>query len=107
MVVLIQNIIPVHIRDELEELVERDLKGATILSSNPHVDEDGSIILSEIIIRLQDGRELTIEATCESNMVLRLETNIGWRDFNAIDDYGYDDNGLEPWTPDPPEPWDQ
>lgn len=92
---------------ELEKLVEQELRGAIILSSNPCVDDDGEIVFTEFVIRLRDGRNMTIEATDDGNMVLRLETNIGWRNFNAVDDYDYDENGVEPWYPDPPEPWDR
>lgn len=92
---------------KLVDLVERDLEGAKILSSNPHVDEEGEIVFSEFIIRLRDGRDLTIEATEEGNMVLRVETNAGWRNFNAEDDYAGELDEVCRWYPDPPEPWDR
>ena len=91
---------------ELEKLVEQELSGAIILSSNPCVDDDGEIVFTEFVIRLRDGRNMTIEATDDGNMVLRLETNIGWRTFNAIDDYG-EESEVEPWYPDQPDRWDR
>ncbi len=91
----------------LEGHIEKDLWGARIFSATPHVSEDGEIVFSEFIIRLRDGRDMTIEATDDGNMVLRLETNIGWRTFNAIDDFDCDENGAEPWYPDQPDRWDR
>jgi hypothetical protein len=91
---------------EFEKLVEQELRGAIILSSNPCVDDDGEIVFTEFVIRLRDGRNMTIEATDDNNMVLRLETNVGWRTFNAVDDYG-EESEVEPWYPDQPDRWDR
>ena len=52
--------IPNDAREELETYLNEDLRGAIVTTTTSFVDEDGRIYFDEIVLRLEDGREVAI-----------------------------------------------
>ena len=104
--------IPEEARRQLEQLIKEDLRGATVTTTAPYVDEDGRIYFDEITLRRENGREVVVAAGTHSEypvVVLEVNTGSGWRDMSAREDYRDDLAELtaEPWRPDPQEPWER
>ncbi len=96
----------------LEAIIKDDLQRAEILSVSVYVDEDGSIEVEELALRIYGGREVVLAPEMRSKApVIALEINPGdgWRDMTVEEDYSEELEELtaEPWHPDPPEPWDR
>jgi hypothetical protein len=96
----------------LEAIIKDDLQRAEILSVSVYVDEDGSIEVEELALRIYGGREVVLAPEMRSKApVIALEINPGdgWRDMTAEEDYSEELEELtaEPWHPEPPEPWDR
>ena len=70
------------------------------------MDGDGKIILGEIILRLEDGREVAIvpemRGMCPM-LVLEVNTGRGWRNMSVAEDYAEELEELTaaPWRPEP------
>ena len=96
----------------LEAIIKDDLQRAEILSVSVYVDEDGSIEVEELALRIYGGREVVLAPEMRSKApVIALEINPGdgWRDMTVEEDYSEELEELpaEPWPPEPPEPWDR
>jgi len=96
----------------LEAIIKDDLQRAKILSVSVYVDEDGSIEVEELALRIYGGREVVLAPEMRSKApVIALEINPGdgWRDMTVEEDYSEELEELtaEPWHPEPPEPWDR
>jgi hypothetical protein len=96
----------------LEAIIKDDLQRAEILSVSVYVDEDGSIEVEELALRIYGGREVVLAPEMRSKApVIALEINPGdgWRDMTVEEDYSEELEELtaEPWHPEPPEPWDR
>jgi hypothetical protein len=101
--------IPDAAREELETYLNEDLRGAVVTVSAPIVDEDGRIYFDEIALRLENGREVVIEAEMRGKwpmLVLEVNTGRGWRNMSVAEDYADELEELTaaPWRPEPDTP---
>lgn len=104
--------IPADERCTLQAIVEDDLRRADILSASVCVNEDGSIEVEELTLRIYGGREVAISPEMRGRwpvITLEVNTGSGWRDMTVEEDYSEELEELtaEPWHPEPPEPWDR
>jgi hypothetical protein len=82
--------IPVTAQEGLETYLNEDLRRAVVSDSVPVVDDDGKIFLGEIILRLEDGREVAIVPEMRGMYPwLSLEIHDGqdWRGMSVAEDY--------------------
>jgi hypothetical protein len=98
--------IPEAVREVLETYLNEDLRGAIVTDAVPVVDGDGKIILGEIILRLEDGREVAIVPEMRGMYPwLSLEIHDGqdWRNMSVAEDYAEELEELTaaPWHPEP------
>jgi hypothetical protein len=101
--------IPVTAQEGLETYLNEDLRGAVVSDSVPVVDDDGKIFLGEIILRLEDGREVAIVPEMRGMYPwLSLEIHDGqdWRGMTVAEDYADELEELTaaPWRPEPDTP---
>ena len=98
--------IPVTAREVLETYLNEDLRGAIVTDAVPVVDGDGEIILGEITLRLEDGREVAIVPEMRGMCPwLSLEIHDGqdWRNMSVAEDYAEELEELTaaPWHLEP------
>ena len=98
--------IPEAAREGLETYLNEDLRGAVVTVTAPIVDEDGRIYFDEIALRLENGREVVIEAEMRGKwpmLVLEVNTGRGWRNMSVAEDYAeeLDELTAAPWRPEP------
>lgn len=98
--------IPEAAREELETCLNNDLRGAIVTTTTPFVDEDGRIYFDEIVLRLEDGREVAIVPEMRGMCPwLSLEIHDGqdWRNMSVAEDYAEELEELTaaPWRPEP------
>ena len=98
------NPIPEAARSGLEKFLKEDLAGAVVTTTSPYVDEDGRIYFDEIALRLENGREVVIEAEMRGKwpmLVLEVNAGRGWRNMSVAEDYAEELEELtaEPWRP--------
>jgi hypothetical protein len=97
--------IPEAVREVLETYLNEDLRGAIVTDAVPVVDGDGKIILGEIILRLEDGREVAIVPEMRGMYPwLSLEIHDGqdWRNMSVAEDYAEELEDLtRVWRPEP------
>jgi hypothetical protein len=84
-------------RLEMERILEDDLEHATVSSAMVLVEESGRIIINELVLRLDDGRMVTLmplDIPAETAVDLRLDIyddhlpgGHGWREATIDDDY--------------------
>ena len=71
----------------------------------PIVDEDGRIYFDEIALRLENGREVVIEAEMRGKwpmLVLEVNAGRGWRNMSVAEDYADELADLtRVWHPEP------
>ena len=90
----------------LEAIIKDDLQRSEILSVSVYVDEDGSIEVEELALRIYGGREVVLAPEMRSKApVIALEINPGdgWRDMTVEEDYSEELEELTaaPWRPEP------
>ena len=98
--------IPVTAQEGLETYLNEDLRGAVVSDSVPVVDDDGKIFLGEIILRLEDGREVAIVPEMRGMypwLSLEIHDGRGWRNMLVAEDYAEELEELTaaPWHPEP------
>ena len=98
--------IPEAAREELETYLNEDIRGAAVTDTVPIVDEDGKIFLAEIILRLEDGREVAIVPEMRGMypwLSLEIHDGRGWRNMLVAEDYAEELEELTaaPWRPEP------
>ena len=98
--------IPEADREELETCLNKDLRGAIVTDAVPVVDGDGKIILGEITLRLEDGREVAIVPEMRGMcpwLSLEIHDGRGWRNMSVAEDYAEELEELTaaPWRPEP------
>ena len=98
--------IPETAQVELETYLNEDLRGAVVTTTTPIVDEDGRIYFDEIVLRLEDGREVAIVPEMRGKwpmLVLEVNTGRGWRNMSVAEDYAeeLDELTAAPWRPEP------
>ena len=98
--------IPEAAREELETYLNEDLRGAVVTVTAPIVDEDGRIYFDEIVLRLEDGREVAIVPEMRGMypwLSLEVNTGRGWRNMSVAEDYAeeLDELTAAPWRPEP------
>ena len=97
--------IPEAAREKLETYLNEDLRGAVVTVTAPIVDEDGRIYFDEIALRLEDGREVVIEAEMRGKwpmLVLEVNAGRGWRNMSVAEDYADELADLtRVWHPEP------
>ena len=98
--------IPEAAREELETYLNEDLRGAVVTVTAPIVDEDGRIYFDEIALRLENGREVVIEAEMRGKwpmLVLEIHDGQDWRNMSVAEDYAEELEELTaaPWHPEP------
>ena len=98
--------IPEAAREKLETYLNEDLRGAVVTVTAPIVDEDGRIYFDEIALRLENGREVVIEAEMRGKwpmLVLEVNAGRGWREATVAEDYAEELEELTaaPWRPEP------
>ena len=98
--------IPVTAQEGLETYLNEDLRGAVVSDSVPVVDDDGKIFLGEIILRLEDGREVAIVPEMRGMypwLVLEIHDGQDWRNMSVAEDYAEELEELTaaPWHPEP------
>ena len=96
--------IPVAAREELETCLNKDLLGAIVTDAVPVVDGDGKIFLGEIVLRLEDGREVAIVPEMRGMcpwLSLEIHDGRGWRNMSVAEDYAEELEELTaaPWRP--------
>ena len=90
----------------LERIIRDYLEHATVSSAMALVEEDGRIYFDEIIIRLEDGREVAIVPEMRGMcpwLSLEINTGRGWRNMSVAEDYAEELEELTaaPWHPEP------
>ena len=95
----------------LEAIIKDDLQRAEILSVSVYVDEDGSIEVEELALRIYGGREVVLAPEMRSKApVIALEINPGdgWRDMTVEEDYSEELEELTaaPWHQDADRRWE-
>lgn len=98
--------IPEAAREELEAIIKDDLQRAEILSVSVYVDEDGSIEVEELALRIYGGREVVIVPEMRGMcpwLSLEVNTGRGWRNMSVAEDYTEELEELTaaPWHPEP------
>ena len=100
-------------RLEMERILEDDLEHATVSSAMVLVEESGRIVINELVLRLEDGRMVTLMplgVPAETAVDLRLDIyddhlpgGHGWREATVLVDYAEDLAELTapPWPPEP------
>jgi len=81
----------------LERIIRDDLEHATVSSAMVLVEESGRIVINELVLRLDDGRMVTLmplDVSAETAVDLRLDVyddhlpgGHGWREATVDDDY--------------------
>ena len=84
-------------RLEMERILEDDLEHATVSSAMVLVEESGRIVINELVLRLEDGRMVTLMplgVPAETAVDLRLDIyddhlpgGHGWREATVAEDY--------------------
>jgi len=97
----------------LERIVRDDLEHATVSSAMVLVEESGRIVINELVLRLEDGRMVTLMplgVPAETAVDLRLDIyddhlpgGHGWREATVAEDYAEELEELTaaPWHPEP------
>jgi hypothetical protein len=90
----------------LEAIIREDLEHATVSSAMVLVEEDGRIYFDEIILRLEDGREVAIVPEMRGMcpwLSLEIRDGQGWRNMSVAEDYAEELEELTaaPWRPEP------
>ena len=98
--------IPKSAREVIETYLNEDLLGAVVTDSVPVMDDDGKIFLGEIILRLEDGREVAIVPEMRGMypwLSLEIHDGQGWRNMSVAEDYAEELEELTaaPWRPEP------
>ncbi len=98
--------VPVTAREGLETYLNEDIRGAIVTTTTPFVDEDGRIYFDEIVLRLEDGREVAIVPEMRGMypwLSLEIHDGQGWRNMSVADDYAEELEELTaaPWHPEP------
>ena len=81
----------------LERIIRDDLEHATVSSAMVLVEEGGRITINELVLRLEDGRMVTLmplDVSAETAVDLRLDIyddhlpgGHGWREATVQEDY--------------------
>lgn len=97
----------------LERIIRDDLEHATVSSAMVLVEEGGRITINELVLRLEDGRMVTLmplDIPAEAAVDLRLDIyddhlpgGHGWREATVAEDYAeeLEDLTAAPWRPEP------
>ena len=97
----------------LEAIIRDDLEHATVSSAMVLVEEGGRIVINELVLRLEDGRMVTLMplgVPAETAVDLRLDIyddhlpgGHGWREATVAEDYAEELEELTaaPWRPEP------
>lgn len=96
----------------LERIIRDDLEHATVSSAMMLVEESGRIIINELVLRLDDGRMVTLmplDIPAEIAVDLRLDIyddhlrgGHGWREATVAEDYAEELADLaRVWHPEP------
>ena len=104
--------IPAAAREELEKIIKEDLEHATVSSAMVLVEESGRIVINELVLRLEDGRMVTLMplgVPAETAVDLRLDIyddhlsgGHGWREATVDDDYAEElADATRVWHPEP------
>ena len=105
--------IPTTAREELERYIKDDLERAAVSSAMVLVEEGGRITINELVLRLDDGRMVTLmplDIPAEAAVDLRLDIyddhlpgGHGWREATVAQDYAEELAGLTapPRSPEP------
>ena len=104
--------IPTTAREELERYIKDDLEHATVSSAMVLVEEGGRIVINELVLRLEDGRMVTLmplDVPAETAVDLRLDIyddrlagGHGWREATVAEDYAEELADLtQVWCPEP------
>jgi hypothetical protein len=99
-------------RLEMERILEDDLEHATVSSAMVLVEESGRIVINELVLRLEDGRMVTLMplgVPAETAVDLRLDIyddhlpgGHGWREATVAEDYAEELADLtQVWCPEP------
>ena len=99
----------------LERIIRDDLEHATVSSAMVLVEEGGRIVINELVLRLEDGRMVTLmplDVSAETAVDLRLDIyddhlpgGHGWREATVAEDYAEDLADLtRVWHPEPDTP---
>jgi hypothetical protein len=100
-------------REELERIIQDDLQRATVSSAMVLVEEDGRIVINELVLQLDDGRIVTLmplDVSPVAAVDLRLDIyddhlpgGHGWREATVAEDYAEELEELTaaPWHPEP------
>ena len=98
---------------EMERILKEDLEHATVSSAMVLVEEGGRITINELVLRLEDGRMVTLMplgVPAETAVDLRLDIyddhltgGHGWREATVAEDYAEELEELTaaPWRPEP------
>lgn len=97
----------------LEAIIRDDLERAAVSSAMVLVEEGGRIVINELVLRLEDGRMVTLmplDVSAETAVDLRLDIyddhlpgGHGWREATVQEDYAEELEELTaaPWHPEP------
>ncbi|WP_461369350.1 hypothetical protein [Candidatus Darwinibacter acetoxidans] len=90
----------------LEAIIKDDLQRAEILSVSVYVDEDGSIEVEELALRIYGGRKVAIVPEMRGKcpwLSLEIHDGRGWRNMSVAEDYAEELEELTaaPWRPEP------
>ena len=90
----------------LERIIRDDLEHATVSSAMVLVEEGGRIYFDEIVLRLEDGREVAIVPEMRGMcpwLSLEIHDGRGWRNMSVAEDYAeeLDELTAAPWHPEP------
>ena len=97
----------------LERIIRDDLEHATVSSAMVLVEEGGRIVINELVLRLEDGRMVTLmplDVSAETAVDLRLDIyddhlpgGHGWREATVAEDYAEDlaESTAPPRSPEP------
>ena len=97
----------------LEAIIRDDLEHATVSSAMVLVEESGRITINELVLRLEDGRMVTLTplgVPAETAVDLRLDIyddhlpgGHGWREASVAEDYAEDlaESTAPPRSPEP------
>ena len=99
-------------RLEMERILEDDLERAAVSSAMVLVEEGGRIVINELVLRLEDGRMVTLmplDVPAETAVDLRLDIyddrlagGHGWREATVAEDYAEELADLtQVWCPEP------
>ena len=114
---MVSNTLPATLTGDacrrLEAIIRDDLEHATVSSAMVLVEEGGRITINELVLRLEDGRMVTLmplDIPAETAVDLRLDIyddhlpgGHGWREATVAEDYAEDLAGLTapPRSPEP------